>query len=382
MFKLLKNVTLREFKYFLHSPSLLLICVGAPLLFVLMFSTLYYNKRASNISVGVVNMDNSSESRRLIRYFNASPELNVTSRPLSGYEAYNEILSGKLGAFYFIPKNFSADLKKGKNTFAFGAADAGSFIIPSNALKKFSGISMSFSQKQFTKELVDKGYSYKAAKAAFEPLRSDVRYLFNTKMNYSDFLIPGLFFAVLQQILLISICTAIATDDRKNLFKISGGKFCVMFLGKIIPYAASAALLAAAFAFIAFPENGIVMDSALGYFMLSLAFVIAVSSFGFFISSFFKTQETAMTVLMFYSMPAVLLSGFVWPWNALPTVLKVLSYILPSTYVLTEIRLFVLGSISAKYALIPSATLLVFACACYILSFLLYKNKSYFGAIR
>jgi ABC-2 type transport system permease protein len=199
-------------------------------------------------------------------------------------------------------------------------------------------------------------------------------------MNYSDFLIPGLLFAVLQQILLVSVCTTIITDKekkkKKELMKASGGSFAAMFAGKIIPYAFTAVLLTAAYALFVFPPNGISVGSFAGYFMLSCAFIIAVAAFGALISSFFRSQEMAMAVLMFYAMPAVLLSGFAWPHHALPAVLKVASYLFPSTYALNEIRLFILGDISAKYAVVPSISLLIFALLCFALSFLLYKKSA------
>lgn len=373
-----KNVLIREFKRFFTSQSLLLICVGAPLLFSFMFSALYYNKRASDINIGIINADKSAMSRELIRYFDASPELKITKRHTSSADAYHDIFSSGLGAFYFIPKNFSSDLKKGKSTPAFNAADASSFIIVSNVVKKFSQISMSFSEKQYAKLLVDKGYSYKAAKASLSPLSVEPVYLFNPAMNYSEFLITVLLFAVLQQILLVSICTTIIMDksarEKKELLKASRGNYAAAFFGKIIPYICAGIMLTATFAFAVLPVNNIFVGSYAGYFVLSTAFIIAVSAFAVLISAFFRSQEMAMSVLMFYSMPAVLLSGFAWPYYALPKILKAVSYFFPSTYALTEIRLFILGDISIKYAVMPSVLLIIFAAACYFISFFMSKK--------
>lgn len=370
-----KDVLTREFGIFFKTPSLLLICIGAPLLFAFMFSALYYNRRAADINIGIVNADNSLMSRKLVRDFDACAELKVAMKPASADEAYKNIFRSDIGAFCFIPKNFSASLKKGQSAPAFNAADASSFIISSNVLKKFSMISMSFSEKQFVKTLTDKGYSYNAAKASVSPLRAVPSYIFNTEMNYSDFLIPVLFFAVLQQILLVSICTTIITDKRpgkrKELRNASKGSFAAAVFGKITPYCCAGMALVAAYAFTALPVNNIFVVSCAGYFFLSTAFIIAVASFAVLISSFFKSQEMAMSVLMFYAMPAVLLSGFAWPRQELPGILKAVSCFLPSTYALSELRLFILGDISVKYALIPAAELLAFAALCFLLSFFL-----------
>jgi ABC-2 type transport system permease protein len=326
-----------------------------------------------------VNTDNSAMSRKLARDLDASPELKITLRPVSAGEAYIDIFRSDLGGFYFIPKHFSSGLKKGKSVSAFNAADSSSFIISSNVLKKVSQVSTTFSQKPFTKLLVDKGYSYKAAKASFSPLTANTRYIFNTGLNYSDFLIPGLLFAVLQQILLVSICTAIITDKalrrKRELFVISEGSFAAAFIGKIAPYILTGLLLTAVFAFVILPINAIRVGSFAGYFILSTAFITAVASFAVLISSFFRSQEMAMAVLMFYAMPAVLLSGFTWPHYALPQALKFISYLFPSTYALNEIRLFILGNVSASYAAAPSISLLVFSALCFIVSYFAAARK-------
>ncbi|MDR1196604.1 MAG: ABC transporter permease [Endomicrobium sp.] len=377
--KTLKNVIVREFKIFFKSWDLLLICIGTPLLFSFMFSALYHNRRATDINIGIINEDNTAMSRKLVRDFDASEQLKVRRKPGQISEAYPDIFRNDFRAFYFIPKNFSSNLKKGKSAPAFNAADASSFILSSNALKTFTQISLSFSQKQFAKILTEKGYSYKEAKTAFSPINADIRHIFNANNNYSDFLIPGLLFAVLQQILLVSICTTIITDKnsagRKELYKVSEGSFAAAFLGKIIPYACTGIMLTAVYALAVFPANGIFVGSLAGYFILSAAFIIAISAFAVLISSFFKSQEMVMAVLMFYAMPAVLLSGFIWPHHALPKILKVVSYLFPSTYALNEIRLFILGDIALKYVAIPSVCLITFAAACFFLSFLVSNKK-------
>jgi ABC-2 type transport system permease protein len=276
-------------------------------------------------------------------------------------------------------------LKKGKSAHAFNAADASSFILSSNTLKTFLRISLAFPQKQFTKILSGKGYSYKEAKKAFSPLNANITHIFNTQMNYSAFLIPGLLFAVLQQIILVSVCRTMISNkkpaSRKELYKVSEGSFTAAFFGKFVPYSCAGIMLAAVYALIVFPANGIFVGSLVGYFVLSAAFTIAVAAFAGLISSFFKSIEMLMSVLMFYAMPAVLLSGFIWPHCALPKILKVVSYLFPSTYALNEIRLFILGDIAPGYAVVPSIRLIIFASACFFISFLI-SNKNFKGEKR
>lgn len=378
-FKPLFNVIKREFKRIFTSSDLLLICLIAPLFYGLLFSYLYINKRPVDIPVGIINMDNSAMSRKLVRNLDASPELKIDKTYTSPLEAYEGIFENDLGAFYFIPRDFSANLKKGKSASAFNAANSSSFLISSNVLKNMNSISVAFTQKQFVKLLVDKGYSYEAAKAAFTPLKADIHYIYNTEMNYSDFLLPFLLFAVLQQIILVAVATTMSLEKTKgtlkDLYQTANGNFFYIIAGKAIPYIFLGIFLNLINIFIMFPIDSIYIQSVSGFMLLSTAFIIAVTFFAVLISYLFRSPEFAMAVLMFYALPTVMLSGIAWPHHALPLALKIVSFLFPSTYALTSLRLFILGDMSIHYAVMPSLILIIFALICFIFSYYIERKR-------
>lgn len=374
-FKAFKKVFLRECKRMVTSTDLLLICFAAPLFYCLVFSFIYIYKRPSDINIGIINMDNSAMSRKLVQNFDAAPEFKVNKMYASTYEAYMGIFHNNLSAFYFIPKNFSADLKKGKSSSAFNAANSSTFIISSTVLKKLAETTADFSKKQFTKVLVDKGYSYKAAKAAYEPLKTDTRYLFNPGTTYSDFLLPCLLLAVLQQILLVGVCTTMSSERSEGTFdellEIAGGKFSIIFIGKALPYILLGIILNMINIYFILPINDIYAQSFLSLTLISVTFIIALVFFSILVSFLFSSPEMALAVLMFYALPVVLLSGFAWPHHALPGILKVVSFLFPSTYAFNSIRLYILGYTPVKYALPYSVLLIIFAVLCYCFSYII-----------
>lgn len=374
-FKAFKKVFWRECKRMVMSSDLLLICFVAPLFYVLLFSFVYINKRPSDINIGIVNMDNSSMSRKLVRDLDASPEFKVNKMYTSSYEAYMGIFHNNLSAFYFIPGDFSANLKKGKSASAFNAANSSTFILASTVLKKLAQTTADFSKKQFTKVLVDKGYSYTAAKAAYEPLRADSRYLFNPGMNYSDFLLPCLLLAVLQQIILVAVCTTMSSERSKGTYKellrIAEGSFPVIFFAKAMPYVLLGFAINAVNIGLMLPINGIFAQSLFSLILISAAFIVAIVFFSVLISFLFTSPEMSLAVLMFYALPTVLVSGFAWPHHALPWILKAVSFLFPSTYAFNGVRLYILGDIPVKYAVTPSILLIVFASLCFFFSYLI-----------
>jgi ABC-2 type transport system permease protein len=221
--------------------------------------------------------------------------------------------------------------------------------------------------------LVDKGFSYKSTESAFNPIKINTVHLFNTEMNYSDFLLPCLFLVVLQQILLVAVCTSGALEKvektQKELYKKAHGSFGAIFLGKAAFYILIGSVINIVSVYIMLPINAIYVHSHIGLFLISTAFIIAMVFFAILLSTFFKSPEMAMVALMFYALPTILLSGFAWPHNALPLPLRIASYIFPSTYSMNSIRMFILGDVPVRYAVNSVVTLLVFAGICFCISY-------------
>ena len=370
--KPLNDILFREFGFIFKSKDMILICFIAPLVYGLMFSYLYINKRATNINLGVVNQDGLSLSRKLIRNINATAELETTTYYNSFQEGLIGVFKNNVNGFYVIPNTFDKNIKKGRISPVINIVNSSNFFVASNVLKKFAVTSIDFSKQQFKKILTDKGLSYKSTENVFSPIKINTVYLFNTQMNYSDFLLPCLLLAVLQQIILVAVCTSISLEKKNNnkLYKISHGNFFIMFFGKTIPYILIGSLINVLNIYIILPIDGIYALSILGLFILSTVFIIAVVCFAILASVFFKSPEMAMSVLMFYSLPTVLLSGFAWPHSALPNYLKVISYIFPSTYSMNYIRMFILGDVKIEYAKAPIIALLVFSVVCFFITYL------------
>src|SRR6266699_2919217 len=73
-------------------------------------------------------------------------------------------------------------------------------------------------------------------------------------------------------------------------------------------------------------------------YAIALLFVIASLSFGLFISTLVRTQQQAMQVAFFFVLPNILLSGFMFPRQAMPPLFQWLGLLLPLTHFLKVLR--------------------------------------------
>ena len=180
------------------------------------------------------------------------------------------------------------------------------------------------------------GYSIDQARELYEPLRIDVKPLFNTTETYGDFLIPGILALILQQTLLMGLSESIAkereAESLAELFATAGRSMWALMSGKGAFYLA----LFSAYALFFYTVNFRVFSipfrgSAMTLAILTLIFLLSVVYLSFFLSSFFHRKMIALQVLGLTSYPIFLISGYSWPLQVLPVPLRVLANLMPIT---------------------------------------------------
>ena len=176
-----------------------------------------------------------------------------------------------------------------------------------------------------------------------EPFIKTTQVLFNPDEKETWFFRPGIIGILLMQVALILAGTSVVREKEQFTLEqiivspISKTQFIV---GKIAPY-----LLISFFEFYFILTIGwLIFDiplpsSAHGY-LLILAFVYVGSmiSLGLLISMVSQTQQQAMFLAIFVIIPSILLSGLIFPIEAMPHFIQPVSYLIPLTYFVEIIR--------------------------------------------
>jgi len=149
-----------------------------------------------------------------------------------------------------------------------------------------------------------------------------------------------------------------------------------LMLGKIIPYIAlgylqiTVALLVGSLVFHV-PIRG----SLLQLYLLTLFFITASLGLGLMISNLAQNQMQAFQLSFFVLLPSILLSGFLFPRQAMPRVIYYLSDVIPLTYYLEIIRGIILKGIGWQYLYGQVIALLVFSLVMLGISTLKFKKQ-------
>ena len=73
-------------------------------------------------------------------------------------------------------------------------------------------------------------------------------------------------------------------------------------------------------------------------YVLAFVFIAANLALGLFFSTLARTQQQAMQMSFFFLLPNILLSGFMFPFEAMPLPAQLLAQALPLTHFLRVVR--------------------------------------------
>lgn len=332
----------REFYRIWSDSRLRSVILVAPFIYATLFCAVYSQHTLFDIPIAIMQEDFSAPSRILIRMIDANSKLKITKHVRSIEEGKDLMLSGQVEGFIVIPRDFSEKLKKGKDSFVIGFSNATSMVSANMVSTAMNIVVQSFSAGVEIKTLMKKGERLEGAKQRFMPVKLDLRPLFNPGFNYSNFIVPGLLMAILQQVILLGMALSFTAEKEfgtlTELLSMSKSDWKIV-VGKALPYLLMNCLVAEIFLRVLFPLNDIPME---GSWILAIPFtflfVMTIVSWGLWMSAIFKTRLFATQMLMFIAMPSFILSGFTWPHHGMPMVLRGLAHLLPLTYFVNSFR--------------------------------------------
>jgi len=149
-----------------------------------------------------------------------------------------------------------------------------------------------------------------------------------------------------------------------------------LIIGKMIPYGFIALLdfaVAAALARVVFalPFRG----SLFWIVVLAVLFILALLALGALISTLSETQLQANFMAVFVIVPSVLMSGFVFPIEAMPRWLRPVAWSLPMTYFVDAIRGLTLKGTPVADLLVDFAALTGFVTVFGVLSITRFRKR-------
>lgn len=321
----------------IKDPGTLVFFIIAPLLYPLVYSYLYNKEETPDVPLVVVDHSNTSFSREFSRMVDATKEVQVVGKCISMEEAKKAIAERKAYGIMEIPKSFTKDVARTKQTSVHLYCDMTSLMYYKALLQGVTATSLKVNANIQTQMVAGKTAREQELNAA--PLKYKNIALFNTQNGYASYLVPGVLVLIVQQMLLLGVGMAAGTMRDKNGGKrlIPGKEYCKGTLRNICGKSACYAmiwLLASIFLFLVVPQ---LFDlPQLVHFTDSLSlivpYVLACVFFAMTLSLLIKEREAVFVVFVFTSVIFIFASGMSWPWASMSGGWQTAVKVLPSTF--------------------------------------------------
>jgi ABC-2 type transport system permease protein len=321
----------------------------------------------------VLDQSRSQESRQLIQRFVNSRYFHVGAYARTLDEVERAIDRGEARVAIVLPADLARRLAAGRGAQVQVLVDASDPLIARSALATAESLGQLASLEIVARRLPG------ADRTLELPLEVRTRAWYNPDLRSVNFMVPGLLAVVLQ--MLTTMLTALAIVRERELGTLellvaTPIKKSELMLGKILPYVVlgygdiTLALLIAAFWF-----NVPIRGSLALLYLLALVFYLASLGQGVMISTISRTQRQALQASLFTFLPTILLSGFMFPRDGMPTVIQWIGYVLPLTHFLIIVRGIILKGIGLAMLYQQVIPLAVLGALFFVVSVLRFQKR-------
>jgi ABC-2 type transport system permease protein len=352
MWERIKHILLKETIQIRRDRRMLMIIFVAPVIQLILLGYAATTD-VNRIPTAILDYSKTQESREILLLFKNSSRFEINYFPDSQIELVELLDQGKAWVGIEIGSDFAQELKKGET--------ASIQIIIDGTNSNTAGVASGYINQlllPYNKKLIQDKVQKKVAQALSSGIVPEIKFLnvenqqrawYNPELKSRDYNLPG----VLALILMITtmMLTSMAIVREKEIgtieqLMVTPIKTIELILGKVVP-----------FVLIGFIDVVLVTSVAIlwfkipfrgSFFLLFLSvggYLLTTIGIGLFISTLTKTQQQAMMTTFFFLMPAIILSGFMFPISNMPELIQYLTYINPLRYFLIIVRgIFLKGS--------------------------------------
>jgi len=327
-------VFIKEFQQMMRDRLTFAMAVGVPILQLVLFGYAI-NTDPKGLPTAIVSTDSGPMARGVVAALQNTGYFRIDHVLTSERAAEALLETGDVQFMVVIPPDFSHRLVRGERPALLISADATDPSASGNAIAALSAIV----PQAIAHDLPGALHSLRGVPPSFE-VRVHKRYNPEGLSRYN--IVPGLVGTILTMTMVMLTSLAMTRERERgtmeNLLATPVRPSEVM-VGKILPYVVMGyiqlgVILGAAFVLFEVPMVG---SMALLLAMIGV-FIVANLGVGFTFSTVARNQLQAMQMTFFFFLPSMLLSGFMFPFRAMPEWAQRIGEILPLTHFLRIVR--------------------------------------------
>lgn len=325
---------IKEFVQMMRDKTTLGMIIGIPLMQLVLFG-FAINTNPRNLPTAVVNSDHTEISRRILTSMENSTYFSFIGPDTEEREATWLLKTGQIQFVVSFPPNFSRDVVKGLHPSLLLEADASDPAATSGAVAVFNNMASIVLNEDLKGPLSN-------LKPKLPPYQPQVHAVYNPLAITAYNIVPGLLGVVLTMTMVVITALVITREHERGTMETllsTPLKPLEVMAGKLIPYVMVGFIQVLLILFMAKVLFAVPIEgSLLLLLLLTLPFIAANLSVGLTFSTLASNQLQAVQSAMFFFLPSILLSGFMFPFRGMPVWAQWIGDLLPLSHYLVIVR--------------------------------------------
>jgi len=370
---LLRTLSLmrKEFIHIMRDPRTLAVMIITPLMQLILLGYAA-STDIDHLRTAVYDGDKSQQSRALVEAYQASNYFDVIYYVEQESEIAYLLDHGDVYGALIIPAGY------GQEVVARDWADVG-FVIdgtdPTVAGSVYSSA-----------QAVGQAYSTNIVKEDFGAFVNQMpgvevrpRVWYNPDMESTYFTIPGLMVMVLFLFTTLFTSSSIVRERELGTIEqliVTPIRSIELVVAKVAPYVIISFFIILEVLVIGVLLFGVPVNGSVPLLLgLSALFLVTALGIGIFISSIAKSQQEALLMTFATVLPTIFLSGFFFPFDAMPEWLQWLSHIIPARYALKIVRGIMLKGVGVEVLIEQIMAVVIFSAVIITLAATTFSKK-------
>ena len=318
----------KEFVQLRRDRFTLAMMVGIPMIQIALFGYAIQTE-VRHLPTLILDESKTEQSRSLVTALENTGNFDIAAEVTDREEIARLIGAGRARAALVIPPDFARDLKRRRLATAQVIVDAADPLSASAAIAAGGQIGAIQSQRM-------------AAASGTSSIEIRVRPWYNPGLRSSVYIVPGIIGVILSMTMVIIASIAVVRERERGTLEqlvVTPINKTSLMLGKIIPFLMIGYVQITVILIVGRLLFDVPIVGSIGeLYLIALPFIVASLGVGLLVSTAVKSQAQAMQLGFFYLLPNILLSGFMFPREAMPAPAQWLGAVLPLTYFLRAMR--------------------------------------------
>jgi ABC-2 type transport system permease protein len=375
----LKSVIRKEFRQMRRDPVLIRLLIIAPIFQLIMFGYAATTD-VENVPVVIADQSNSPESREITNSIRASRYFDLIGHVRDYRDLKGVLDAGEAQLALHLPPDFERDLRRGETASMMLYIDGTDAVTANTAASYMVRMLGEFGEEVVTKRLKRRGNGVQASSLRSPPEVEMVpRVWYNPDLRSANYMVPGVFGLIIMVITTSWTAQSVVREREVGTLEqllVTPVQALELLVGKSAPYGVAALVAATEIMLLAVYWFGVPLRGSVPLlFGLAGVFIVTNLGLGLLISTISRTQQQAILATFFVLLPAVLLSGFMFPVANMPWVIQQASLLIPYRYFLEICRGIFLRGVGLEVLWPQAVALVVFGAGLFTAGALSFRKR-------